>query len=501
MDRDAIEKARQGYYPANIVADLGPERLDRFFIEEEGGFRVRKEIRDMIIFAPQNLVMDPPFTRLDLVCCRNLLIYLASELQKKVLTLLHYSLNSGGYLFLGSAETIGTFTDLFSPLEGKTQVYKKRETAASNKLFDLAIPPPRLSSIRLERQGAAERDASIQSLADGVLLQRFSPAAVLVNNKGDIIYINGRTGRYLEPVAGKADWNILAMARKGLRLELSDAFHKALRGFEPVRVQGIGVESDGGTSFVNLIVQTLSEPESLKGSVMIAFFETQAPALPPAGDSASLKDAEVRALELELKEAKEEQRSLREEMQNSHEELRSANEELQSTNEELQSINEELTTSKEEMQSLNEELQTVNNELQSKVDELMGSTNDMKNLLNSTDIATLFLDDRLCVRRFTTMTASLTRLIAADVGRPVTDIASELLYPTLASDAREVLRTLVPLEKEIPSSDGRWFSVRVMPYRTNENVIDGVVITYSNITRMKELEALLEAAKVRGLPA
>ena len=322
---------------------------------------------------------------------------------------------------------------------------------------------------------------------------------MLTNDKGDILYISGRTGKYLEPAAGKANWNIFAMAREGLRYELNNAWQKALRQKTAVRLKGVKVGTNGGVQAVDITVQPISEPAALQGMVMIVFTEVATPPETKAAGKtprASARSDSLAALERELQQAREETQTCREEMQTSQEELKSTNEELQSTNEELQSTNEELTTSKEEMQSLNEELQTVNHELQAKVDELSQANNDMKNLLNSTDIATLFLDDALNVRRFTTQTTSIIKLIAGDAGRPITDIATDLDYPGLAADAREVLRTLVFIEKQVATRDGRWFLVRIMPYRTLENRIDGVVITFSNITAAKTLEAQLRQTQV-----
>ena len=303
---------------------------------------------------------------------------------------------------------------------------------------------------------------SLQSLADQLVLQRYSPSAVLANDKGDILYISGRTGKYLEPAAGKANWNIFAMAREGLRYELASAFRKALRQKGPVTLQGLKVETNGGEQFVDLAVQTLEEAEPLRGLVMIVFTDVAAPM--EAKTSGRLRktathDARLAELELELQQARDELQTTREEMQTSQEELTSTNEEFQSTNEELQSTNEELTTSKEEMQSLNEELQTVNTELQAKMDDLSRTNSDMKNLLNSTDMATVFLDNDLHVRRFTPQASKIIKLIPADEGRPITDLASDLRYPELAEDAREVLRTLASKEKPIAAHDGRWFTV------------------------------------------
>jgi len=494
LDKDAIEKARQGIFPSNISADVSEARLKRFFTKEAHGWRVRKEIRELVIFAPQNLILEPPFTKLDLLSCRNLLIYLTPDVQKKLIPLFHYSLNPGGLLFQGSAETIGDFTNLFTPLVGKSRIFRRTESIPRPEqiVFPSAFGavPPAGNEVRL----AAKPPASLQSLADELVLQRYAPPAVLTNDVGDIFYVSGRTGKYLEPAAGKANWNLFAMAREGLRYELTRAFAAALRQKESVALPGLKIGTNGGAQQVDVTIQRLTEPEALRGLVMIVFTDTVAPpAAGAAGRAArpAARSPRLDELEQELLRVRGEARATHEEMQTSQEELRSANEELQSTNEELQSTNEELTTSKEEMQSMNEELQTVNTELQAKVDELSRAGNDMKNLLDSTDIATLFLDKELKVRRFTPQATKIIKLIAADAGRPITDLASDLCYPELADDAREVLQKLAAMEKSIGARDGRWFTVRIMPYRTLDDRIDGVVITFANITGSKTLEARL----------
>jgi two-component system CheB/CheR fusion protein len=499
LDREAIDKARQGAYPANIAADVSPERLRKYFVQDERGYRVRKEIREAVVFAPQNITMDPPFTRLDILSCRNLLIYLSTELQKKLIPLFHYSLNAGGVLFLGSAETVGGFSTLFRPLDSKTRIYRRLDASVGAPAVEF---PSTFSSAPVAVTGEPQAEASeavkapppnLQMLADRVIVQRFSPSAVLTNDKGDILYISGRTGKYLEPAVGKANLNVFAMAREGLRNDLSAAFSTALREERVVTARGVKVGTNGGTQVVDLRVQKLAEPKELRDTVLVIISD-----VPHADEDASTGKVRpvpakprIAGLKRELQHAREEVQTTREEMQTSQEELKSTNEELQSTNEELQSTNEELTTSKEEMQSMNEELQTVNHELQAKIDELSHSNNDMKNLLNSTDIATLFLDGELLVRRFTTQTARLIKLIPGDAGRPITDIATDLEYPDLADDAREVLRSLVFKEKTVAARDGRWYSVRIMPYRTLENVIDGLVITFTDATTAKILEKTL----------
>lgn len=495
LDKAAIEKARAGFYPANIAADVAPDRLNRFFVGENGGYRVSTEIREMVVFATQNLIMDPPFTKLDILSCRNLLIYLTPELQRTVVPLFHYSLKPGGILILGNAESVSGFGDLFAPLEPKERIYARIDTGAGMSAveFPTRVWPSR--SLAPEDPEEPEAPAvNFQSQADQLLLRRFSPPAVIVNEKGDITYVNGHTGKYLEPAAGKANWNIYAMAREGLRDSLLGAFEKVVRQLGKASVKNLKVTTEGGEQRVDVTIEAIAEPASLRGAVVIAFFDVaMPPALTPKERKAP-RSARSVALDLELQRLRDELRSSREEKQSSQEELNSANEELQSANEELQSTNEELTTSKEEMQSLNEELQTVNAELQSKVDDLSQASNDMKNLLDSTDIATLFLNSELQVRRFTLPTTRIIKLIPGDVGRPLADLVSDLRYPELQDDAREVLRTLASSEKQVPCGDGRWYAVRIMPYRTLNNIIDGVVITFSDISKTKKLEAELRIA-------
>ncbi|MEI6196923.1 MAG: CheR family methyltransferase, partial [Verrucomicrobiota bacterium] len=487
LDRDAIDKARQGIYPENICADVSAEQLRRFFKREDRGYRVTNEIREMVIFAPQSLIMDPPFTKLDILSCRNLLIYLTPEVQKKLMPLFHYSLAPGGILLLGSAETVGTFTDLFTPVDNKLRIFRRTESVLRTEPISFPSSFSAGPANGAEERPAPKPAASLQSQADQLVLQHYAPPTVLVNDKGDIFYISGHTGKYLEPAAGKANWNLFVMARESLRYELSSAFQKALRQKEKVKLTGLNLGADGGGQCVNVTLQRLDEPGSLQGLVMIVFTDVPAPvAAKTAGRLAKpqVRSTRMAELEQELLQVRDEARSTHEEMQTSQEEFRSANEELQSTNEEL-------TTSKEEMQSLNEELQTVNAELQAKVYELSRASNYMKNLLDSTDIATLFLDKDLNVRRFTPRATNIIKLIPGDAGRPITDLSTDLRYPELADDTREVLQKLAPVEKSVATRDGRWFTVRIMPYRTMDDRIDGVVITFANITVAKTLEAKL----------
>lgn len=496
LDPSAVERARRGSYPAHIATDVSPERLRRFFIEEDGGYRARPEIRDLVVFATQNVVQDPPFTKLDLLSCRNLLIYLTPELQKKLLPIFHYSLRPGGVLFLGSAETVGEFSDRFAEVGGKTHIYRRLEptagiaaTAPLDFPSSFARAPERAPTLELaEAAAGAAPAASLQSLVEKYLCARFAPAAVLTTLKGDVLYVSGRTGKYLELPAGKANWNVFAMAREGLAPALLEAFPAALAAKGSVTVSGLTPTAGATRETVALTVEALSDPEALRGTVMVVFTDVATPSdegSTRASSGSPRRSASIALLEQQLRDARAEMSSHRAEMQGSQEELKAANEELQSTNEELQSTNEELTTSKEEMQSMNEELQTLNHELQAKVDELSRTSNDMKNLLDSTEIAVLFLDEGLNVRRFTPQATSLFKLIPGDVGRPLEDLASNLAYPELYDDAREVLRSLVFKEKAAVGLEGRRFRVRIMPYRTSDNRIDGVVITFTNMSQVE----------------
>jgi two-component system CheB/CheR fusion protein len=496
LDTDAIEKARQGYFSKNIKDDVSPERISRFFSHDGEGFHINASIREMVVFASQNVIKDPPFTKLDIITCRNMLIYMEPELQKKLISLFDYSLKPGGIMLLGTSETLGTRNTGFNEIDAKLKIFRRSAMLTSPEFIDFP------SSFRSVRTDISQKSApskvieNIQTLADQILLQQFAPASVLVTAKGDILYITGRTGKYLEPVAGKANWNIHAMARDGIRNELPGAFRKALQSFDPVVMRNIKVGTNGGTQFVDVTVQRIENPESIRGMIMIVFADVPAivshEVISKIGKGKpTLRQKE---LEIELQRSLEDIHSIREEMQTSQEELKSTNEELQSTNEELQSTNEELTTSREEMQSLNEELQTVNVELQSKVNDFVHSNDDMKNLLNSTEIATLFLDKQLNIRRFTDPVANIFKVRNSDIGRPLTDLGSNLLYPELDNHAHQVMKTLTTIETPITTVDGKWFKVRIMPYRTLNDHIDGLVLTFEDITISKKLEVKLKEA-------
>jgi len=494
IDKEAIEKARAGLYPLNITADVSPHRITQYFEKNDHGYKITKEIRETIIFAPHNVIMDPPFSKLDVLVCRNLLIYMEQELQKKLMPLFHYSLNPEGILFLGSAETVCANSKLFQPLDGKSRLFRHLHQGVRDEPLDFPASSTtslqKISDIPSIQQKPATSEFNLKAINDKLLLQYYSPAAVLTNENGEILYISGHTGNYLEPAAGKATLNIFAMAREGIGYELNILVRNVLRQKGEISKKGVTVETNGGTKIVDVTVRLVERPDSLRNMIMIVFsnLATKAEEVSEQHPVTDVYESRLALLTEKLKEAKNEINTTREEMQASEEELKSMNEEMQSSNEEMQSTNEELTTSKEEMQSLNEELQTVNQELQAKVTDLSETNNDMKNLLNSTDIATLFLDDGLHIRRFTNRTASIIKLITSDIGRPITDIVTNLQYPELIEDAQEVLRTLVFCEKEVSASNDRWFTIKIMPYRTQKNRINGLVITFNDITIAKKLE-------------
>ncbi|EGM78347.1 methylase of chemotaxis methyl-accepting protein [Rheinheimera sp. A13L] len=492
LSPDAIASARRGQYPLSIAEHVSAERLERFFVRHESCYQIKQAVRDLILYAQHDVILDAPFTRLDLIVCRNLLIYFDTALQRRLLPLFHYSLRDQGILLLGSSETTGRFHDLFTPVQAKLRLYQRqpRHTQAGSKLPVQSFPP--LSTLAKEHPVPTDKPSvpkthNLQNAADQLLLQVYSPAAVVLNSSGDIVYISGRTGKYLEPAAGKANWNFHAMAREGLRAPLATALKQASQHSAPLQLRGLTVSVQDTTQRVDVTVQALREPSALQGMTMIVFRDV-AGEVTDSQDPASSVDFSLAAVQQQYLD---EIQLLREETQASKEELQSSNEELQSTNEELQSTNEELTTSKEEMQSMNEELQTINTELQTKLDDLALAQSDLQNTLNSIEIAVLFLDQQLNVRRYTDRAAKIINLRESDLGRPLTDLTSSLMYPGLHQDAQDTLRTLVFSEKQIPTSDERWFTVRIMPYRRLDNVIDGVVITLVDISTTKKLEAAL----------
>lgn len=503
LDSRAIDQARTGLYPVGIAGDLTPARLQRFFTKEESGYRIKKEIRDLVVFAVHNILTDAPFTKLDFLSCRNLLIYLDASAQRKILPLFHYALKPNGILFLGSSETIGECEHLFSVIDRKWKLF--RRTAEAGVFPHMERFSRGLMKGAAGTQAEAEaplpltRPASIPTLIQQLLVSRFAPVAAVVNSRGEVVYIHGHTGAYLEPAPGPPTHHLVEMAREGLRHDLATALHQAASQEDEVLRRDVRVRANGHFILVNLTVKKITDPEALQGLFMVTF-ETVQEGAPVArkGASARVPTSKKKGepgLMQELEFTKQRLQRTVEELQTSNEELKSTNEELQSTNEELQSTNEELETAKEEMQSLNEELVTVNSELQGKLNDLADTNDDLQNLLNSTEIATIFLDNELHIKRFTPEAKRVSSLMAIDAGRPLSDIVSKLTYDRLLEDAQDVLQTLVVKEQEVRATDGSWFFMRILPYRTAKNSIDGLVLTFLDITKNKQAEQAVQTSR------
>ncbi len=508
LDPSAIAIARIGLYGPAAADQMDARRLSRWFTTDPGGggYQIRKSIRDLLVFSEHDVIRDPPFSRLDLIVCRNLLIYLGSTLQQKLLPVFHYALNPNGVLLLGSSEGIGDFGDLFTPVDRDAKLFRRRSDALSvnpasrRRASPAAHRMPEAGPAPRARSGEPARPA-LKEQMQKALLEQGTPAAALVNARGDVLYLHGRTGRYLEPTEGEpGGGSILRMARDGLVADLSAALREATLTHTLVRRSGVRLRADGAVRLVDLVVQSAAVQEPDTYLILFADSPESATSLvPPASQGASASDEpatqRIAALEAELRIKEHRLESAVAQLETANEDLRSANEELQSVNEELQSANEELETSKEELQSVNEELATVNTELQAKVSGLTQANNDMNNLMAGTGIATVFVDHDLRILRFTPAATRITNLLPGDVGRPVTQIASNLkAYDRLGDDVRSVLATLEPRTEEVEAGDGRWYTLRIHPYRTLENVVEGAVITFIDVTERRRTEAALMAA-------
>jgi two-component system CheB/CheR fusion protein len=491
VDRAAIEIARAGVYPDSIAVDVSQERLQRFFRKNPDTYTINKEIREMVIFSPQNVIKDPPFSKLDMVSCRNLLIYIGPELQKRLLRLFYISLNPDGILFLGNSETIGEFTDLFGALDRKWKIYRRKSGVSIPLMAYITNIAPFEITQLTETHDIKHKGIDIGELTEKILLESYVPSCVIINEKGDILYIHGKTGKYLEPSPGKASFNIMEMAREGLKFELNAAIRRVIAQKKDIVFKDLNVKMNGAIQTVNLVVKSIEKPETMQGLMMVIFEDVKTPKIPRSSKkkyTAKQMIERVTDLEHELKSTRENLQATIEELQTSNEELKSTNEELQSANEELQSANEELEASREELQSINEELMTLNAEYNDKVEEFSGVVNDMNNLLVSTEIATIFLDNELRIKGFTPAVTRIINLIETDIGRPVSDIVTNLVYENFVKDVREVLDKLTFKEMEIKDKNNLWFFMRILPYRTTENVIDGAVITFIDITARKRIE-------------
>ena len=500
IDTRAIEKARDGVFPANVAVDVGAERLKRFFVKEGESYRMRKNIRDCVVFSEQNVLRDPPFSHLNLLCCRNLMIYLNTEAQRKLMPLFHYTLNPGGVLVLGPSESIGGFANLFKTVSSTWKIYRRLEVPESLRR-QVVFPSGKALDARKKTAEPAAIDArgiDIGRVFEKLVSEQYSPTSVLVDKDGSIVHVLGRTGKYLEQASGPFTRRILDMARPGLRIELAAAMRKAVSSGNPASRKNIRVKTNGDTQTVHCHVNPVKRPKELEGHLMVVFEDVAAP--PSAADPeqasdaepSGLQDARLEELENELRYTRENHQSTIEELESTNEELQSANEELQSANEELQSTNEELVSSKEELQSLNEELQTVNAELQSKVDELSSAQDDFRNLLNNTSIATIFVDNRLRIKRYTDEATKIINLIGTDIGRPFRHVVTNLAYDKINDDLELAIKTLIPKESEVATTDGEWYNMRIAPYRTIDNRIDGAVMTFTGIGDQKKAQSALQ---------
>ncbi len=511
LDDDAIAVARNGTYPPNIAQDIHPERLRRFFTKDDTGYHVKKTIREMVVFAVQNVIKDPPFTRLDLLSCRNLLIYLEPVVQNRLIPAFHYALKPGGVLFLSPSESIASHPDLFTAINRKWKFYRAVGNVASTRaMMDGGLiwtkDPNKKGTEEVNKK---TREINFAELTKRALLQSYAPASVVTDAKGNILFVHGDIGKYLRVAPGQAMLNVIEMAREGLQLELrATMLLAAADSGTAFQSREVSVKTNGHFQLVNLNVRALPTLDTGEKLLLVSFQDmaqslsekpgsaklapgSAAPGGPERGKGATgtAELQRVEELERELAYNKENLQATIEEQQASNEELKSTNEELQSTNEEMQSTNEELETSKEELQSLNEEMLTVNAELQAKIEQLAGMQNDMKNLLDNVNIGTIFLDEHLAIRRYTRLAEKVYRLVGTDVGRPLTDIKSDIEGEDLLARAQAVLDSLTPWECELRTVSGAWYLARIQCYRTQDNVIDGVVLTFSDISKRIEAEA------------
>lgn len=490
IDEKAVKIARMGLYPDSITTSVNDERIKRYFQSEVNAFRIKKEIRDRIVFAEQNVINDPPFSKLDLISCRNLLIYLNTETQQKLFTLFHYALNANGILFLGNSESLGESSDLFTSLDRKSKIFLKKSIKLdSYNDLNFILEPRQVNLKTAVKLGDANYvKNSLGELIAGLLLTKYAPACVIINRVGEAVYFSGDTGKYLQHSPGKASLNIIDMASEGLKSILRSLIAKARKDNSPQERKGAQIKTNKKTQVIDLSVTPITQFEPDQNYVMVTF-EDQLP-LATKKSSVGVKvieDAsEIQALEQELDSTKEYLRSTIEELEVSNEELKSSNEELQSSNEELQSTNEEMETSKEELQSINEEMITVNNELQQKMEELSHSNNDMSNLLANTKIGMVFLDRDLKIRRYTPSATKIINVIVTDIGRPITNLSTNIKYDNLGKDAESVLENLTPIQVLAAGLDNSWYQVKIVPYITSENVVEGVVLTFVDITTERQ---------------
>ena len=498
IDSRALASARAGRFAETISQHVSAERLARWFTREGNTYVVNKELREVCVFSAHNILRDPPFSRIDLISCRNLLIYLNTELQSRVIPVFHFALQPGGCLFLGPAENVNRHTKLFEPIDRRHRIFRRQSvTTAPRPELPLHTRTRATPDLPQALQSRRPVDAEMTMQAERIAA-RHAPAYVVVDGSYDVLHFSGRMGRYLEPLAGQASLNLMNLVHRELRLDLRALLHRAAATGQPANVERLLVTTAAGRSLVNLLVERmpLVDGEALR---LIVMFQDAGPdAGEQTGDPSLYHDEQVRRLDAELQLTRDRLQSAIEELETTNEELKASNEEYQSVNEELQSTNEELETSKEELQSLNEELQTVNGELAHRVAELAHSNSDLRNVLESTQIAIVFLDNDLRVKNFTPAVTDLFHLIDSDHGRPITHITTRVQYPDLAEDVRRVLRTLNTVEREIGGAETeRRFLVRVLPYRSVSNFIAGAVLTFLDITATYEAERALRESEER----
>jgi two-component system CheB/CheR fusion protein len=495
IDEDAINTARQGMYPETIVADVSAERLQRFFMPEPGRYRIKKEIRDLVLFAPHNLVRDPPFSRLDLITCRNLLIYLNRGVQAQVLQLFHFMLLPNGYLLLGASESADSVAGLFTPIDKGARLFQRRTAPMSSLVTMPTLPLVKSARAVAPRQHHGAEDPA-QAFADLDLhvLARYGPPRVIVNENDDIVHLAKGVGRFLTLADGELTHNLIKMVHPDLRLELRTALFTAMQRQESTETRWQRVEIDGTPRLVHIRVQPIQEPEWASGS-MLVLFDDMADTGDVLRDPTAHTEPMLQQLQEELLRTKEQLRTTTDQYETAVEEYKAANEELQAINEELRATTEELETSKEELQSANEELITVNQELKHKVEEVSQSNNDLQNLMASTQIATIFIDRELRIRRYTPSTEAIFNLIPTDINRPLAHITHKIDYAHMSDDVAGVLRTLSRTEREIQSQDGHSYLARLLPYRTANDSIEGVVLTFVDITERKQAEEVVRESE------
>lgn len=498
IDKEAIEFARNGIYPESALANVSAERLSSHFISTEKGFQFKKEIREMIVFAHHNVIKDPPFSKMDLITCRNLLIYLTGELQKRIIPLFHYSLNNNGLLLLGTSESIGDSADSFTVFDPKIKIYKKKIDTAMRKTkthYQLPDIKDSIAHPAVVINSKVKKKVNISSLTEKILLDNYAPPSVIIDKDNNALYFSGNTGLYLEPPNGEASLDILEMAKKGLRIPLENALKKARSIKTEVKVKNVDVKINDHFQTVDILIKHVLTKEADLGALMI-IFESPEKSI-KINVTKSIKDnvdrkPKISELEKELKITREHLQTAINELETSNEDLQTTNEEYQSSNEELQSTNEELETSREELQSVNEELITVNTELSSKIEQLSQANDDLNNLLSSIEVATIFLDRNLNIKRFTPAATKIFNLIPSDIDRPVTHLSSNIVYKALADDVKNALKTLAVKSADVQAIDETWYHMRILPYRTEENIIEGVLVTFVDITEQKNTEEKLK---------